>query len=149
MDEIEKFAEWWATNRVVKPPRAVGDGLVHIGPTHAIVMYRDGPFQVEMLSVAPNSSLPPHRHPNIDSIEVYMAGEIMFRCDGKENYTSELRIRPNVLHDAVSGPSGGVALSFQYWLNGVPPTFVGNDWVDDMGNPDYAAAVANSEQETT
>lgn len=142
LDEIEAFTAWWLTNRVIKPPLEGNSGLNHIGPTHAVVLYREGPFQVELLSVKPDAKLPPHRHPNIDSIEIYMSGDIAFTCGDKENYTSELRIPPNELHSAESGPRGGCALSFQHWLNGVPPTFVGDDWVDDTNNPSYAAFVA-------
>lgn len=96
------------------------------GVVQGVCLYRNGPWQVELFSVQPNGAFPPHRHPNVDSIEVHLSGDLRLTVRGKlaKRIT---RIRPRDWHGGTSGP-GGTFLSVQRWLNDVAPTSVGLDW---------------------
>jgi hypothetical protein len=117
--------------------------LTHIKDTYGVVLYRQGPFQVELFNVKPNSEIVPHLHPNVDSFEVFLTGDIHFMCNGEWSYEQKLgesitRVKPDSWHGGLFGERGGCFLSVQHWLNGVPPTFVGNDWVDEDKRDSYA-----------
>jgi hypothetical protein len=114
--------------------------------TLAIVIYRHEEFQVELVAAKPYHGAPEHRHPNVDSIEVYLGGSIMLMIEGEVIIPSALayavtpenglsaarcmyrRIRPNEWHSGETGKHGGAFLSVQHWLNGIPPTTITDDW---------------------
>ena len=140
-DVLEEFLQWWLQNRVICPP--LDSSLTHIKDTYGVVLYRQGPFQVELFNVKPNSEIVPHLHPNVDSFEVFLTGDIHFMCNGEWSYEQKLgesitRVKPDSWHGGLFGERGGCFLSVQHWLNGVPPTFVGNDWVDEDKRDSYA-----------
>jgi len=102
-------------------------------------------FQVQMFVVPPMTVIPEHTHPNVDSYEVYCGGHIMFSHGGKWVKTNEevqesdeydlsilrgkkIRVKPNDLHGGCFGPSGGVFLSIQHWINDVTPSCVSKDY---------------------
>ena len=140
-DVLEEFLRWWLQNRVICPP--LDNSLTHVKDTYGVVLYRQGPFQVELFNVKPNSEIVPHLHPNVDSFEVFLTGDIHFMCNGEWSYEQKLgesitRVKPDSWHGGLFGERGGCFLSVQHWLNGVPPTFVGNDWVDEDKRDSYA-----------
>lgn len=111
----------------------------------AVVLARAPPYQVELFVVPPDQPIVLHSHPNVDSIECYVSGEVVFDVgDGPvvpremffrtdEDGASFLcgrwfRIPAGVDHGAEVGPRGGTFLSFQRWKDGVTPTSVGLDW---------------------
>src|SRR5215211_1000667 len=112
----------------------------------AILLYRKDQFQVQMFAVLEGTIIPEHTHPNVDSIEVYVGGNIMFSHSGKYIFPkgevaaltgplgrankrgSTIRVRPNDVHGGVFGDGGGVFLSVQHWLNGVKPHCVSADY---------------------
>lgn len=144
------FARWFLEQPLgkIRPPK---DAVYHYkmrgGVASSVVLYRDAPFQVEIISVVPDdehSSFPEHRHPNVDSIEVHLSGDLGFTIRGAgvasladlsridDDGASALcgswkRVRPTDVHGAVPG-SGGAFLSFQKWLNGTSPTSIALDW---------------------
>ena len=136
-DELWAFAQWYLTNRPLSPPPAaitVYDNMT------GVCLYRSGPYQVQMFTALPNSSAPSHIHPNVDSYELYLSGDLDFVINGvvysHKDMTSTptpVRIYPNYWHEGVTGDLGGSFLSIQRWLNGTPPTCVGNDWIDING----------------
>jgi mannose-6-phosphate isomerase-like protein (cupin superfamily) len=139
-DELESFLNWWMANRYINTPQ--DNSLTYEKDTHGVVLYRDGQFQVELFNVKPNSEIVPHIHPNVDSFEVFLGGDIHFMCDGVWSYEQKLgesitRVKPDSWHGGLFGERGGCFLSVQHWLNGVPPTFVGNDWKDKVNNNSY------------
>src|SRR5437763_7118025 len=87
----------------------------------AILLYRKDPFQVQMFAVPEGTIIPEHTHPNVDSIEVYVGGNIMFSHSGKYIVPAEevhardgplglasrrgitIRVRPNDVHGGVVG----------------------------------------------
>lgn len=138
-DDLEGFLNWWLTHRPINTP--ADDSLVYQKDTHGAVLYRQEPYQVEIFIVQPNSEIVPHIHPNVDSFEVYVSGDINFSCDGEwfdqNQLGNHIRVRPSSWHGGKFGPRGGCFLSVQKWLNGVKPTFVGNDWHDKNNNLFY------------
>lgn len=110
-----------------------------------IVLYRNPPFQVQLFLFGPNVTIPPHAHPNVDSYEVYLRGFESFTLngeivleepefnEGKEGlcllYGVTLRVKEGDFHGGKSCSDGGAFLSIQKWLNGIPPSSVGNDWI--------------------
>src|SRR5471030_504609 len=116
----------------------IGHGpLSRIGAVSGQLLYREGPYQVEVFSVPPDYIVPAHTHPDVDSIEVYLSGSIKFSHSGSFVFQTEqtvrgpddgsyawrmLRIRPQDMHGAVTGTSAARFISIQHWLNGTPPT---------------------------
>lgn len=115
------------------------------GKLRADVVWRDGLFQVEKVTMEPNCLVLAHRHPNIDAYEAHVAGDLIFlvgtdvprlnaaleklkpfvehRLRGKS-----FRVRPTDWHGAKAGPNGAVFFSIQHWTGEVPMTAAGVDW---------------------
>jgi hypothetical protein len=134
---LDEFLAWWLKYRVIKPP--LNAPLNFDGVLHGVVLFRDTPWQVQLFTVPPNAEIPDHVHPNVDSFEVYLAGEIAFRHRGitvtpremwgdPSLFGKTIRVRPDDPHGGSFGPAGGAFLSVQHWLHGVEPSSVGNDW---------------------
>ena len=143
-DDLTTFLEWYldAGQRIFTP---LNKSIHFVDGLTSLCIYRHEPFQVELVTVKPDTYIPPHTHPNVDSYEVALRG-IEFYSDGKttlpmwfankQSPTSNLsiahymkvRITPDTEHSAKAGPEGGCFLSVQQWLNGVEPTAVGMDW---------------------
>lgn len=138
-DDLEAFLEWWLAIRPMNTP--MNDALVYQKDTHGVVLYRQTPYQVELFTVQPNSEIVPHIHPNVDSFEVFVSGDIKFMCNdmwfNQEKLGARIRVKPNSWHGGLFGARGGCFLSVQKWLNGVQPTFVGNDWTDEKNSASY------------
>lgn len=156
MRTLEQFAEWFLKTGILA--RVPHDAPAHMldGVT-AVTLYRRAPFQVQMFVVPPSHIIPEHTHPNVDSIEVYVGGDIRFSRAGKfltdeQNHEStssgvsllrgfQVRVRPDDLHGGAFGTQGGVFYSIQQWLNGVAPTCVASDYVGVVMGPQHLAAV--------
>ena len=135
-DDLAGFLEWWMNNRPINTPQE--NSITQAGAIYGVVLYRQAPYQVQLFIMPPYSSIEDHIHPNVDSYEVYLGGDIDFRFDG-EMYTPEalgthIRVHPNCWHGGLFGPRGGSFLSVQKWLNGKEPTTVGDDWHDVNNN---------------
>ena len=152
-DELTDFLNWYldAGLRIFTPL----DNSIHfVENLTSTCIYRHEQFQVEFVTVKPNTYIPPHTHPNVDSYEVALRG-MEFYSDGKTTlpmwfadqldpvgkslssaHHMKVRIQPSTEHSAKSGPEGGCFLSVQKWLNGVAPSAVGMDWKGGscMGN---------------
>lgn len=147
-DMLAEFKDWWLESRPLKIPF---DNLVGMDArVCTAVIYRSPPWQVQLIIFAPNIVVPEHKHPNVDSFEVYLSGDIEFTLEGKVLTTiadgefadfaglhpkmgESIRVLPSSWHGGKSGPKGGLFLSIQCWLNGVKPTDVGSDWVHRDG----------------
>ena len=125
------------------------DNAIHfVEGLHTTVLWREGRFQVEMVTCAPGTKIPPHSHPNVDSFEVNLNGGVDFFIDGRRTiplsvlnrrngdhcqwYGLAVRVLPGVQHWAEFGPNGGTFLSVQHWPEGIPMTAVGFDWDGEM-----------------
>ncbi len=141
------------------------NGAVHyIDGVTAVLWHRNDPFQIQLFVVPPNYIIPEHTHPNVDSYEIYVGGQIRFSHSGKYvhgeadlNIPNErglskvrgafIRVRPNDKHGGVFGPSGGVFFSVQRWLNGVKPHCVSADYTGVVLGPEHLASVKFGEAE--
>lgn len=157
-DPLEMFLNWFLANCP-----SIGmiplHGAVHkIEDVWSVKWFKQGPFQVQLFVVPPNYVIPEHTHPNVDSFEVYLGGQIRFSHSGKwvvpeeavqvegegglapfRGYT--IRVKPSDLHGGVFGPSGGVFMSVQMWLNGVEPHCVAADYEGVVMGPDHYVKV--------
>jgi len=151
-DELTSFLNWYLTNRPLLPP-ADAPMYDYEGKLSA-VLFRQYPFQVELFVEKPNIIIPEHNHPNVDSFEVFVCGEVLFHCNGQPMDTLEsvskvdpktgapallgasIRVKPEAPHGATIGARGGTFLSVQKWMNDTPITSVGRDWrVTKDGSP--------------
>jgi hypothetical protein len=144
-DQLSAFARWFLAQQfaALRPPMY---GVYDFGDLRSLVLYRVPPFQAELLIVGPDPKVvTEHGHPDIDSYEMLISGEIQFSLQGKDICPPELvgktapdgsaalfanlvRVKPNEPHGAVIGRHGGAFLSLQHWLNGVEPSSVGLNW---------------------
>lgn len=158
MDDLERFADWFLKSSTVIAGVPLHGAVSRIEDVTSVLMYRDGPYQVQMFIVPPNYIIPEHTHPNVDSFEVYMGGQIRFSHQGKWLISEEefnqagpggspqaagrtIRVRPDDLHGGTFGPGGGVFLSIQHWLNGVEPHCVAADYDGVVMGPHHLASV--------
>ena len=135
-DDLFAFASWWMATKSLRPPL---DNIHEDENYSGVVLYRDGQYQVELFTIKKEAVGVPHIHPNVDSYECYVSGEIDFVISGQLYSTKEgdvgqlTRIHPWDWHTGDS-KKGGSFLSLQKWLNGVSPTSVTLDWTDKNGN---------------
>jgi len=108
----------------------------------AVVWFREGAYQVELFIVPPNYIIPEHVHPNVESYEMFLGGDISFSHSGRWVTSDRLIMLPgssdkrgalvpietNDLHGGAFGPRGGVFMSIQKWLNNIPPHSVSGDY---------------------
>jgi hypothetical protein len=96
--------------------------------------YVKKPFQVQVFFIPPNTIIPEHTHPNVDSYEVYMGGQILFSHQkrwvgtGKYSPGQSIRVKPSDVHGGCFGPAGAVFMSVQHWLNDTDPSCVSKDY---------------------
>lgn len=151
--ELVDFMSWYlkAGSLRLKPPQ---DGVLFQQrpgtSVVSVVLYRDPPFQVELVTFPPGASAPLHRHDHIDTCEVVLAGGMNFIVDGRQvGFAREPRadgstrdllkwvpIPRDAYHGGAAGPQGGCFLSVQMWRD-MPPTHVGLEW-QDQANEAFA-----------
>ena len=130
--ELKAFARQYMRGEV--PMKVPADAVRMLVNSTEVVLYRDGQFQVELITLRKGCTVPPHTHPNIDTYEVVLSGDPAAVVSvGKRRHTSRLisTIAPvpsGVVHGAVMGPDFDMAfLSIQQW-HGKAPTFITDDW---------------------
>ena len=135
-DDLESFLNWWMSLRPINTP--IENETNFNGELCGVVLYRQDCYQVQLFIVKPNSVIEPHIHPNVDSFEVFIGGDINFSCNYywfQQNVICQsIRVKPESWHGGKFGEKGGCFLSVQKWLNGVKPSSVGNDWSDKNNN---------------
>ena len=145
LDSLERFVQWF----LYESPRfgliPAHDSISYIEGVTSVLWYRQGQFQVQLFVVPPNHVIPAHIHPNVDSFELYLGGEIQFSKEGEYVISAEealaigqfgeaamrgkmIRVRPHEWHGGVFGEAGGVFMSLQHWINGVKPHCVAADY---------------------
>jgi len=154
IDDLTGFLQWVLKHLSVIGMVPFKSPVWKIQDVTSILLYRDAPFQVQMFVVPGNTIIPEHTHPNVDSYEVYVGGDINFSHSGKYVLSKEkksedtqyktavargevIRVHPNDWHGGVFGPDGGVFLSVQKWLNGVEPHCVAADYVGTVMGEDH------------
>jgi len=80
-DDLTTFLEWYldAGQRINTP---LENSIHFVENLTSLCIYRHEPWQVELVTVKPNTYIPPHTHPNVDSYEVALRG-IEFYSNGK------------------------------------------------------------------
>lgn len=136
---VRAFAAWWLRER---PPFVVpADGVrVHPG-IHGLTVFREGPFQAQLFIVAPHGSAPAHAHPNVDSVEYDLSKAGTFTSERNCRIGGFLCVAPGEVHTAKADARGGSFISFQKWLNGVPPSSVENDWRGEVISEAHAQSI--------
>jgi hypothetical protein len=150
-DDLSYFADWYLNSgdikRIYTPFK---NPLLFIEGVSGVVLYRKNNFQVELFICQPNTIIPEHTHPDVDSYELFLYG-MKFTHSGEEVITNKqseeemegmpsyayetIRVKPNDPHGGVASKNGGSFLSIQKWLNDVEPTHVSSNWNGDtMGN---------------
>ena len=124
-----------------------------------VVLYREDNKQVQLFIVEPNTIIPQHHHPDVDSYEMLLCGMefninnkiiLPLRLSSLTNKEGQplgsrflLRVKPNYIHGGKSGPNGGAFISIQLWLNNKNPTSVGENWVGNTMGELHTSKVIN------
>jgi hypothetical protein len=166
-DDLDDFLDWFLaaspnigmatlTNTISYSTDSEGNGLM------TGVWYKRNNFQVQLVMVSGNYIIPEHIHPNVDSYEVLIGGQMRFSHKGKwlipktfetdvdtkgkslyRGYT--IRINHDDVHGGIVGPSGAMYFSVQKWLNDVEPRCLVTDWngysITNHKTPDMAASL--------
>lgn len=127
--------------RIPMPP---ADGFWWHDGLAGVTLFREGAFQAQLYICKPLSTIPEHSHPNVDSFEVNVGGDLRFMIKGKQTIPDEWRklerngmsrwngdgvfVGAGVEHSLIVGPTGAAFLSVQHWLNGPAQRSVGLDW---------------------
>lgn len=135
-DQLAQFANWFVRDQGFRIPPCIFDGVTKAGKNTGLVLYRDPPYQVQLWICDPNSEIPEHTHPNMDTIIIYLSGEFYVKVNGEPVLTKEslyampdgmpsvpgawLRVGPNDKHSAMIGPKGCAFLNFGRFLDGKP-----------------------------
>jgi hypothetical protein len=164
-DPLVGFLQWALGGNIPTIGAVPLLGAVHkVEDVVSVTWYRAPPFQIQMFIVPPGYVIPEHTHPNVDSFEVYLGGQMRFSHSGKFLFPAELldlpdaqglaqmrgdvvRVRPGDLHGGTFGASGGVFMSVQHWLNGVEPHCVASDYSGPTLGPAHFANVVAGEPE--
>lgn len=136
-DPLSAFASWFVKEQGHMMAHCIPDGVSRVGSFSGIVLYRDDRFQVQLWIADPNSRIPEHVHPNMDTILMYLSGEFMLKVNdivvfNKENTKvgAWARIGPNDKHNAEIGPKGVAFLNFGHFLDGKPRS-ANEDWIGE------------------
>jgi hypothetical protein len=136
-DDLNHFKDWWLSTRVINSPK---EGALHYQKTSVgFVLFREGCYQVELFLMNPSATVIDHVHPNVDTFEVYLSGDTLFKLQGQPAHNERkigdsIRVAETTFHSADIGSAGGAFLSIQKWLNGVKPTSVTLDWAGSDGS---------------
>lgn len=100
------------------------------------ILFRSGRWQIELITMLPGASVPPHRHLRVDSADVLLAGMPAGVVIGGRRIpcvrsrgslaANLVHVAKGVCHSGGSGEAGAVYLSFQMWDG--QPGFISEDW---------------------
>ena len=161
-DDLTTFLEWYLSGGLeIYVPHS---NFVHfVEGVTGLTVYRSGQFQVQLFTATPNTIIPSHTHPNVDSYEVALSGMEFYLNDKvvlprwyanikapdsnlPMSHYEVVRVLPECPHSAIAGKDGGSFMSVQQWLNGVEPTSVGNDWDGITMGDEHTTQVTTTEE---
>lgn len=99
------------------------------------VLFREGSFQVELITFRPGAEVPRHRHLRAESYDLWLGGPgssfEIGGCEGPHESRGALvanlvAVPAGVWHGGAAGPQGAAYLSFQRWQGA--PDFITTDW---------------------
>ena len=72
-DELSHFLDWYRENpqRIYVP---LENSVHFVEGVTGLTIYRHGEYQVQLFTTTPNTVIPSHVHPNVDSYEVALSG---------------------------------------------------------------------------
>lgn len=142
---VEQFAEWYEENQFpIRPPQH--NAIFRTDNASALVLFRQGQFQVELYIGDPNSITPEHSHPGVESIIMFISGEGTTTVNEKEVadprpyfnkvnedgtsilFKQKLRISPSDSHGLTSYSKGFAFYSIEKWPDNIQPTSVAAHW---------------------
>jgi hypothetical protein len=142
---VEEFVEWYeANNSPIRPPQH--NAIFRTNNASALVLYREGQFQVELYIGDANCVTPEHKHPGIESILVYLSGEGSTTVNEQEVadpkpyfdkinsdgtsilFKQRVRVDPKDSHGLITYSKGFAFYSFEKWPDGVTPSSVTCHW---------------------
>ena len=158
-DPLDHFLGWFLKTPPIGFVPLLG-AVSKIEDVTSVLWFRQPPFQVQLFIVPPNYVIPEHTHPNVDSYEVYLGGQIKFSHGGRWVVNDMeiaaptpqglaplrgklIRVRPTDRHGGSFGPEGGVFMSVQRWINGVAPHCVAADYNGAVVGPNHLARVVH------
>jgi hypothetical protein len=135
---LDEFADRWLASGPARPPvRAYEKAGENVG----ITLYRDGRFQVQIWTLPPDSIVTEHKHPEIDTWLVRVAGKIRLKINGRwiplhdmertewmGMRTWKMRVLPGDLHEVAVGSPGGSFLAISERTDGQAPVSVHLAW---------------------
>lgn len=140
--DLYQFAVDFINGKFAWLPCVPREGVICFGSVISLVLYREPPFQVELI-ITPymDSGFTEHRHPDVDTIEYPLCGDGDIYVNGKPTVTPKQKklwmagklpscLVPILHQDWHYGQNSkpSAFISFQKWLNGVQPTSVGINW---------------------
>lgn len=98
------------------------------------ILFRDGPWQVEMVALFPNAVVPKHKHNRVDSFDLALGGGGLVIVENRvmpqerrgAMAANLLHIGRGKWHNGHAGPDGAIYLSFQHWEG--EPSLISEDW---------------------
>lgn len=116
------------------------------GPVDCGVLHRVDNFQTELIVMPPNTLVPSHHHPGVDSVDILLAGSFEELQVGSFKLTARwskigfgVRIPALEEHAAIISSSGVKFLSCQRWTSA--PSHIGLAWRGRAMTPEHQALV--------
>lgn len=143
LEPVLDFMRWYLTQTPVIPLSQFA-GVNFVGDFALLTLFRQDKYQVQLTLCRPGAFIPEHTHPLVDSVVIYVTGEIDFVLNGENIYphgaihalpngicsqnSHWVRVKPGWTHSAKIGPRGGAFMTVQYWPEGKVES-VEMDWV--------------------
>jgi len=159
---VEQFAKWYEENNFpIRPPQ--NNAIFRTNNASALVLFREGQFQVELYIGDPNSITPEHSHPGVKSIIMFLSGEGNTTVNGNfvadptpyfnkvnEDGTSilfkqKITVDPNDTHGLTTYNRGFAFLSIEQWPEELKPSSVTLHWEGETTG-DIHASLITAEQ---
>jgi len=133
---VQEFTDWWLQHKVIRPPFL--ESIFYTDIAASVILFREGPFQVELYISKPDSIAPYHSHTEVDSVLMYLTGNMVFGKNNVEKDLSKFQIAnpamPEVhclfgeqeilksgeLHNLTTKKEGGCFFSFEKWHDRKP-----------------------------
>ena len=82
---VKEFATWFLDQGFDQLIPYMSSASINFGPIARAVVFRSGRFQVELWIVWPGiTDFPEHEHPDVDTVEVHLVGDLTFTIEGEE-----------------------------------------------------------------